>query len=74
VFIGITLHSTSLYFATRAVARGAAFISVDLKGGNIDEVDGVDGNDVALPTSFKNFDYLVSILDFAGRLSNPLSS
>ena len=32
--------------------RGAAFITVDFDGGNIDEVDGVVGNNVALPTSF----------------------
>ncbi len=49
-----------LYFATRAVARGAAFISVDLEDGNVDEVDGVVNNDVALPSS-------VEILDFQFR-------
>jgi hypothetical protein len=62
-----------LYFATRAVARGAAFISVDFDDGNIDEVDGIVDNDVALQSS-------VEILVFRPRfgpycrVSNPLSS
>ena len=56
-------HSTSVYFATRAIARGAAIITVDFDGGIVDEeVDGVVNNDVALPSFFSKSEFVVSIL------------
>ena len=43
--------------ATRAIARGAAIITDNLEGGNVDEVDGIVNNDVALPSFSKNLDF-----------------
>ena len=57
-------------FATRAVARGAAIITVDLEGGNGDEVDGIVGNNVALPSFFK-FQIFILGLDLAGYFLTP---
>ena len=39
-----------VYKATRAIARGAAIISVGFDVSNIDEIDGTVNNDVALPS------------------------
>ncbi len=60
-----------LYFATRAIARGAAIITVDFDGGNIDEDDDIIvGNDVALHSFLKiwifSFDF-----DLAGDFLTP---
>ena len=57
LLLWITLHSTSVCFATRAIARGAAIITDNLEGGNVDEVDGIVNNDVALPSFSKNLDF-----------------
>ena len=73
LLLWITLHSTSVCFATRAIARGAAIITDNLEGGNVDEVDGAVNNDVALQSSFENLDFRLRFW-IGWPLSNPLPS